>query len=64
MLAPSKRRFSSTVFNRTIGILIIDEAHLYRNENKQFKSLLPLRKISSFILLLTATPIVTRPQVS
>ena len=63
-LAPSKRRFASTIYGRKIGILIIDEAHLYRNANKQFKALLPLRRITDFILLLTATPVVTRPQVS
>ena len=63
-LAPGKRRFTSTVFNRRIALLIIDEAHLYRNNNKSFQSLLPLRDITEFVLLLTATPIVTRPQVS
>ena len=40
-LLSSARRFLSTVFNRRIATLIVDEAHMYRNENKQFKLLPP-----------------------
>ena len=44
-------------------MLIIDEAHAYRNNNNAFKALKLLRNHVDFTLLMTATPIVTRPHV-
>lgn len=45
-------------------MLIVEEAHAYRNNNNAFKALVATSNRSDFALLLTATPIVTRPTVS
>ena len=46
------------------GLCIVDEAHKYRTSGPAGAYLKKLGDISGHILLLTATPVVTNPEVS
>ena len=52
-----------TLFGQTVGTLIFDEAHNARNRNRLSLALKALVKIAEFSMFLTATPVVTKPEV-
>ena len=54
---------SGTIFGQPIGTMIYDEAHYLRNFNKQARAAKALASIADFSMWLTATPIVTKPEV-
>ena len=54
---------SGTLFGQQIGTMIYDEAYHLRHFNKQAKSAKALASIADFTMWLTATPIITKPEV-
>jgi RecG-like helicase len=52
-----------TIYCKDIGMVLVDEAHMYRNPNKAAESLKALLDRADFKVLMTATPIITRPLV-
>ena len=57
------QRIKGTLFAQKIGTVIYDKAHMLRNLNKQSKAAKALASIAEFSMWLTATPLVTRPEV-
>ncbi|KAI0091817.1 hypothetical protein BDY19DRAFT_885562 [Irpex rosettiformis] len=57
------KNLEGTLFAQPIGTLIFDEAHTLRNFNKLAKATKALAAKAEFSMWLTATPIVTRPEV-
>ena len=60
---PEHPDLPATIFGRTIGMLVVDEAHLYRNTNDANKVLNVLKLAADSVLLMTATPVITKPMV-
>lgn len=54
----------TTLYGMSWTVMAFDEAHIYRNAGKTFWAAYSLRKQSEFAVAITATPVVSRPQVS
>lgn len=61
--ADTVEKLRHTVFSQDIATLIVDEAHFFRNPQQAHKSLKALVAGVDFLCMLTATPIITKPQV-
>lgn len=53
-----------TIFGCNEGVVVFDEAADFRNSGPKFNAAMRLADLMSTTILLTATPIVTRPAVS
>jgi superfamily II DNA or RNA helicase len=62
--APRGNRHKSTIFGQQWLIAVVDEAHTARNLSKVFFAAQNLRRSSSFLVAMTATPVNTKLQAS
>lgn len=53
-----------TLYHANIGLFVADEVHDIRNSGQRLDAFVALARVVGFAVLLTATPMVTRPQVS
>lgn len=59
-----KKDIAASLFSTRWDVTIVDEIQLCRNTGRQAETALALRKHSSFMVGLTATPVVTKANVS
>jgi hypothetical protein len=54
----------TTLYGTSWTVTAFDEAHNYRNAGRTFWAAYSLRNLSEFTVAISATPVVSRPQVS